>query len=156
MDGFVNFFATGCFKATRSALVLDLRRLGQNIRFQRQGRGWSLANLEEHSGVPKAYISDLENATGGKPNVQYLYQVATALGTTIDFLINERGADPEPSDRAESLPPGLAEFAAEAQLSEEEKYMLGRLNFRGNRPRDKDSWRAIYEVIKLASKQSRS
>lgn len=133
--------------------MLDLTRLGQNIRFQRLGRGWSLADLAEKSGVPKAYISDLENGTGGKPNVQYLYQIATALGVTIDFLIQGASDERESKESEDFLPPGLREFADERALTADEVSMLAGLNFRGNRPRDRDSWRAIYEVIKLASNQ---
>ncbi len=133
--------------------MLDLNRLGQNIRFQRKGRGWSLAELESHSKVPKAYLSDLENGRGGKPNIQYLYQIANSLGTTIDALIHGSAAEERSKERLDVLPPGLQEFATEADLSEDEIRMLAGLNFRGNRPRDKDSWRAIYDVIKLASNQ---
>jgi transcriptional regulator with XRE-family HTH domain len=133
--------------------MLDLIRLGQHVRFQRKGRGWSLADLEQHSGVPKAYISDLENGTGGKPNIQYLYQLAKTFGATIDFLIHGPTSEEATNDREELLPPGLKEFADDAGLSEPERQMLSGLNFRGNRPSDKDSWRAIYEVIRLASNQ---
>jgi len=133
--------------------MLDLNRLGQNIRFQRKGRGWSLAELELNSNVPKAYLSDLENGRGGKPNIQYLYQIANSLETTIDALIRGSAAELRSPDAAEVLPPGLKEFAADAGLTDAEVRMLAALNFRGNRPRDKESWRAIYDVIKLASNQ---
>jgi len=132
--------------------MVDLTRLGQNVRFQRQGRGWSLTELEERSGVPKAFISDLENGSGGKPNIQYLFQIANAFGTTIDALIRGPEAEPAPTQMS-LLPPGLDEFASEAKLSQDEVQMLAGLNFRGNRPRDKEAWRAIYDVIKLASNQ---
>src|SRR5712691_12271146 len=126
--------------------MVDLNRLGQNVRFQRKGRGWSLSELEEHSGVPKAYISDLENGSGGKPNIQYLFQIATTFGTTIDALIRGPEAEATP-EQMSLLPPGLQELAQEAGLSDDEVQMLAGLNFRGNRPRDKDSWRAIFDVI---------
>jgi transcriptional regulator with XRE-family HTH domain len=132
--------------------MVDLNRLGQNVRFQRKGRGWSLSELEERSGVPKAYLSDLENGTGGKPNIQYLFQIATVFGTTIDALIKGPQAEPTP-EQISLLPQGLQELAHEADLTDDEVQMLAGLNFRGNRPRDKDSWRAIYDVIKLASNQ---
>ena len=132
--------------------MLDLSRLGRNIRFQRQGRGWSLADLEERSKVPKAYLSDLENNKGGKPNIQYLFQVATAFDTTVDALIHGESEGSDVGDEMPHLPPGLREFADEEGLTEREVRMLAGLNFRGNRPRDKAAWRTIYEVIKLASK----
>jgi transcriptional regulator with XRE-family HTH domain len=133
--------------------MLDLNHLGQNIRFQRKGRGWSLSELELHSKVPKAYLSDLENGRGGKPNIQYLYQIANSLGTTIDALIHGSAGAAISPDVLDVLPPGIREFAQDAQLTDDEIRMLAALNFRGNRPSDRDSWRAIYDVIKLASNQ---
>jgi transcriptional regulator with XRE-family HTH domain len=132
--------------------MLDLSRLGQNIRYLRHGRNWSLADLEEHSKVPKAYLSDLENNKGGKPNIQYLFQIATALGTTVDGLIHGASEEAASDGAPVHLPPGLREFADEEGLSSNEVTMLAGLNFRGNRPKDKTSWRTIFEVIKLASK----
>ncbi|MFX8546882.1 helix-turn-helix transcriptional regulator, partial [Acinetobacter baumannii] len=42
-------------------LVDDLgRRLAQRIRLERDGRGWSLAELAGRSGVSKATISKIE------------------------------------------------------------------------------------------------
>ena len=68
-------------------MEIDLKRLGENIRYQRQGRDWSLSDLAEHSRVSKAYLSGLENGTGGRPNIQYVYRIAVALETTIDSLV---------------------------------------------------------------------
>jgi transcriptional regulator with XRE-family HTH domain len=132
--------------------MVDLTRLGRNVRFQRKGRGWSLADLEEQSKVPKAYISDLENGSGGKPNIQYLFQIATTFGVTIDALI--RGTKTEATgEQLSLLPPGLTEFADQDKLTKDEVQMLAGLHFRGNRPSDVEAWRAIYNVIKLASNQ---
>lgn len=135
-------------------LDLDLRRLGANIRYRRQGMKLSLDELAERSGVSKPYISDLENGRGGRPNVEYLYRLAVALGTTIDSLLEESAAvsPPKRQPRKEPLPAGLEEFAKQAKLSPEEVDMLARLNFRGHRPRDVDAWRLIYDTIKIASR----
>ena len=94
---------------------IDLKRLGENIRYRRQGKNWSLSHLTEQTGVSKTYISDLENGSGGRPNIQYLYRIATALDTTIDTLVEE--SLPASQKRAmnsalsnDPLPPGLEEF----------------------------------------------
>jgi transcriptional regulator with XRE-family HTH domain len=138
-------------------MQLDLKRLGENIRYLRQGKGWSLSDLSEQSGVSKPFISDLENGAGGKPNIQYLYKIAVALETTIDGLINlelspakKKGA--KTARRHEQLPPGLEDFANEADLEPEQIDMLATLNFRGNRPKDRDAWRLIYEAIRIGSR----
>lgn len=134
-------------------MELDLKQLGQNIRFLRLGRGWSLADLAEHSKVSKAYLSDLENGSGGRPNIQYLYQIAMALGTTIERLISGSPESSTPTEEAMTgeLPPGLQDFAREQALEAGEIEMLAKLHFRGNRPRDAEAWRAIYQVIKAVS-----
>ncbi len=138
-------------------MEIDLKRLGENIRYIRQGKSWSLGDLATETGVSKAYISDLENGLGGRPNIQHLYKIATALETTIDTLIN---LSLKPTQRKagvsqihqEPLPPGLEEFAKDEKLEPQQIEMLAKLNFRGNRPRDKDAWRLIYEAIKMASR----
>lgn len=137
-------------------MEIDLKRLGENIRYLRQGKNLSLADLTIKSGVSKAYISDLENGLGGRPNVQYLYKIATALDTTIDALINlslkPSQRKPGPDVSKEPLPPGLEEFAKQEHLEPQQIDMLARLNFRGNRPKDAEAWKLIYDTIKLASR----
>lgn len=78
--------------------AIDLRKLGQGIRSLRLGKGWSLSDLTETSGVSKAYISDLENGTAGKPNIQYVYAIAVALDVTLDELLGE--AAPKPARKS--------------------------------------------------------
>ena len=51
------------------------------------------------------------------------------------------------------LPPGLGALAQRDQLSAEEIEMLAGLNFRGNRPKDADAWKLIYDTIKIASRR---
>jgi transcriptional regulator with XRE-family HTH domain len=94
-------------------LTIDLKRLGENVRFRRQGKGWTLSDLAEKSGISKAYISDLENGAAGRPNIQYVFAIANALGVTLDELLDD--AAPKRTDAskkkrtAEELPPGLKE-----------------------------------------------
>jgi len=136
---------------------IDLKRLGENIRYLRQGKNWSLLDLANHSGVSKAYISNLENGSGGRPNIQYLYKIAMSLDTTIDGLVHQslrapRAKASKPEISNEPLPPGLGEFAEKEGLAPEQIDMLAKLNFRGNRPRDADAWKLIYDTIKIASR----
>ena len=138
-------------------MEIDLRRLGENIRYVRQGKNWALSDLAERSGVSKPYISDLENGEGGRPNIQYVYKIAVALDTTIDGLVNRSlrsNSKQKPVERSnEPLPPGLEEFARRDKLGAEEVEMLAKLNFRGNRPKDVDAWKLIYDIIKIASRR---
>jgi transcriptional regulator with XRE-family HTH domain len=135
--------------------ALDLVRLGQRIRFLRLGKGWSLSDLMEHSGVSKAYVSDLENAAAGKPNIQYVYSIATALGVTLDELLED--ATPKARQRrrrTEALPPGLAELQQQLHLSDDEVETLAQINFRGNRPKDAEGWRFLLEALKMLGQRN--
>jgi transcriptional regulator with XRE-family HTH domain len=141
---------------------IDLEKLGAKIRFFRQGKGWSLADLSERSGVSKAYISDLENGAAGKPNIQYVFNVAEALDVTLDDLVREATAKEQKVRRRSigDLPPGLAELQEELQftdesLSDADVEMLAQVNFRGNRPKDKEGWRFVHQAIKLAGDKNR-
>ena len=135
---------------------IDLKKLGARVRFLRQGKGWSQANLAEQSGVPKAYISDLENGEAGKPNIQYMFSIAVALDVTLDDLLEDaasRPARPRSTVQTEDLPPGLAELQQELNLSSEETEMLSHLNFRGHRPKDKEAWRFLWDAIKVVAQR---
>jgi transcriptional regulator with XRE-family HTH domain len=137
---------------------IDLVKLGHKVRFLRQGKGWTLNTLAERSGTSKAYISDLENAAAGKPNIQYVYAIALALDVTLDELLND--ATPIATDKtrkkgtSRELPPGLAELQSELNLSDDETDMLARVNFRGNRPKDKEGWRFLLEAIKMLGQRN--
>lgn len=135
---------------------LDLVVLGQTIRSLRLGKEWSLAQLGEDSGVSKAYLSDLENGNAGKPNIQYVYAVATALGVTLDDLLGD--AKPKAHRRekrsVKELPAGLLELQQELGLTQEDVDMLAYVNFRGHRPRDKEGWRFLLEALKMVSQKS--
>ena len=136
---------------------IDLNKLGEGVRFLRQGKGWSQAKLAEESGVPKAYISDLENGEAGKPNIQYAYSIAVALDVTLNDLLVE-AAPKQSKNRArkqdEDLPPGLRELQQELNLTDQDTEMLAQLNFRGHRPRDKEGWRFLWDAIKVVSQKS--
>lgn len=135
---------------------IDLKKLGERVRFLRQGKGWSQAKLAEESGVPKAYISDLENGEAGKPNIQYAYSIAVALGVTLDDLLNETAPSsqkPRSRKKDEPLPPGLAELQQDLELSDADVDMLAQLNFRGHRPRDKEGWRFLWDALKMVTQR---
>ena len=130
--------------------TIDLKRLGHKIRFLRQGKEWTLAELAERTGLSKAYLSDVENGSAGKPNVQYMFSVATTLGVTLDELLtSSRAGVPKRRRATQELPPGLTGLQRELGLSHDEVEMLAQVNFRGNRPRDKEAWRFLWNAIKM-------
>lgn len=125
---------------------IDLEKLGHKIRFLRQGKAWTLADLAAKTGLSKAYISDLENGSSGKPNIQYIYALVQALDTTLDGLLHDTTARPASRPKKTSdLPSGLAELQRELDLSDEDVERLATVNFRvtdHETKRDGDScWR---------------
>ncbi len=131
---------------------IDLSQLGHQIRFRRNGKGWSLGDLAKESGLSKAYISDLENGSAGKPNIQYIFAVAVALGVTLSELLQESTprTDVVRSRRKDSeLPSGLKELQLELNLSDDDVERLAQVSFRGKRPKDKEGWRFLIETLKM-------
>ncbi len=142
--------------------LIDLKKLGATIRFLRQGKNWALSDLAEQSGVSKAYISDLENGVAGKPNIQYVFNIAVALDVTLDDLLKDSTAKERRAKKriGGDLPPGLAELQKELALSgdvlsDDDLEMLAQVNFRGNRPRDMEGWRFVLQAIRMAGERSR-
>jgi transcriptional regulator with XRE-family HTH domain len=135
---------------------LDLEKLGHKVRFNRHGKGWTMAQLAEKSGVSKAYISDLENGNAGTPNIQYVYAIAVALGVTLDQLLEDAKPSGGPKSRKEiaDLPPGLAELQKKAGLSDAEVENLAQINFRGSRPKDAEGWQFLLEAIKMLGQRN--
>lgn len=135
---------------------LDLTQLGQTIRSLRLGREWSLAQLGEEAGVSKAYLSDLENGSAGKPNIQYVYSIATALDVTLDELLGDSKPKVHRREKRPSkeLPGGLLELQQELGLTNDDVEMLAYVNFRGHRPRDKEGWRFLLETLRMVSQRT--
>lgn len=136
-----------------NAGTIDLKKLGEKIRFLRNGRGWTLADLARESGISKAYISDLENGSAGKPNIQYMYSIACALDVTLNQLIDETVelADSEKLSAANTadLPAGLAELKEEFNLTDADVERLATIQFRGKRPRDTEGWRYLITTLNM-------
>lgn len=121
--------------------------LGQRIRELRTGR-MTLSELAKQAGISKAYLSQIETGQVEKPSAQSLYQIAAALGTSVGVLL---GAVSESSGDDVDIPPSLERFAQRADLTHEEKLMLARIRYRGQRPKTEDDWRYLLESIKRSA-----
>jgi len=135
---------------------IDLKKLGHKVRFYRTGKGWSITQLAEKSGVSKAYISDLENGVAGKPNIQYVYAIAVALEVTLDELLEDAKPNARPRNAKEpvDLPPGLAELQQQLNLSDAEVEDLAQINFRGSRPKDLEGWQFLLQAMKMLGQRN--
>lgn len=63
--------------------------LGERIRRLRMQRRWSLARLEQESGVSDTTINQIENGINLNPRKDTLQKLATALGVSVQQLTDE-------------------------------------------------------------------
>ncbi|BBC31915.1 Toxin-antitoxin system, antitoxin component, Xrefamily [Streptomyces graminofaciens] len=63
--------------------------VARNVRFLREQRGLSLAELARQAGLAKQTLSNLEQGTGN-PTVDTLFSIAAALGVPVTRLVAER------------------------------------------------------------------
>lgn len=78
-------------------------RLAQRIRLERDGRGWSLADLADRSGVSKATISKIERAEVS-PTAVVLVRLAAAFDLTLAGLMLRAEGEGERLSRAAGQP----------------------------------------------------
>ncbi len=69
--------------------------VGKRVKRLREKAGWSQGVLGEKSGVDPSYISLLENGKRSNPGVDAVQRLASALGTTVAYLVGEIN-DPRP------------------------------------------------------------
>jgi len=79
------------------------QRLAQRIRLERDGRGWSLAELAERSGVSKATISKIERAEVS-PTAVVLVRLASAFDLTLAGLMLRAEGEGKRVSRAADQP----------------------------------------------------
>lgn len=64
---------------------------GEKIRALRKAQGYTLEQLAERAGSSKSYIWELENRAPPRPSAELLARIATALGVTIEYLLDKTG-----------------------------------------------------------------
>jgi transcriptional regulator with XRE-family HTH domain len=63
--------------------------LGEKIRERRKKKGYTLEKLAELSNSSKSYIWELENKNPPRPSADKIAKIASALGLTSDYLVDE-------------------------------------------------------------------
>lgn len=69
--------------------------LGDKLRALRQQKKLSLEQLAELTGSSKSYLWELENRDSPRPSAEKLAALATILGVTTDFLLDDTVDEPE-------------------------------------------------------------
>jgi transcriptional regulator with XRE-family HTH domain len=127
---------------------------GVRIRQLRETKGLTQKELAEHAGVSVGFLSELEHGKRN-PSGRVLLRIATALGTTTDFIL--RGGEPQPPPRRAPapIPPELADAAvrrglsyrATAALAESYRQIVAQRSGSPERPPTADEWLQIYDVL---------
>src|SRR3954453_840339 len=72
--------------------------LAERLKALRKARGWTQHDLSQASGLTRSHISRLERGDIQLPSSERLRQLATALGTSLDDLLEAAGyRDPVPN-----------------------------------------------------------
>lgn len=69
--------------------------LGERVREQRRKRGLTLEGLAERVGSSKSYMWEIENKDVARPSAEKLALIATALDTTVEYLLAGDGVQEE-------------------------------------------------------------
>lgn len=65
--------------------------LGEKIKKLRKDNGLTLDKLAELADSSKSYVWELENKTPPRPSAEKLSNIASALNTTLEFLLDASG-----------------------------------------------------------------
>lgn len=114
-------------------------------------KGWTLAELSRSSGVAKGYLWALVEGEATRPSAETLYNIATALGTSMVDLLGK--PPPRPSGEVTGIPAELERVASELSLPEEDVRMLASIRFRNERPKTEEGWRFLYESIRRSIRE---
>jgi transcriptional regulator with XRE-family HTH domain len=118
---------------------------GKRLRSYRDDRDLSLSALADQTGLSKGYLSSLETQhQARRPSAEVLYALAQALGVTMSDLMGRKLL----AAAAPTVPPSLAEYAEEDDLTEADIAMLASIQFRGEQPKTAARWRYIYQSIR--------
>lgn len=114
---------------------------GERVKRERTRLGWSQAKLAQEIGISRNYLSQIERGEASNPSWQVKSTLAQRLGLLQEGIT-------EPRDILLDLPPGLEQFASEAELQPDDIAMLARLEYRGQKPKTAEQWKILYRIIK--------
>lgn len=127
--------------------------LGQRIKEKRLELNWTQDELCTRARISKGFLSDIENGKQ-KIGAEKLLDLATVLGTTLDYLMTGSGGEVEQEQI--QVPPALAKFAERENLSfqqmlamlDMQRRIVAHRNRSGEKELDEKEWQNFYNVIK--------
>lgn len=120
-------------------------QLHERFRTLRTDQGLRLKDIAARCDLSTPYLSDLERGRT-LPSLQSLETIAQAYDLTVQELLS--GVEGYGEITTDSLPTGLAALVADPALNvgltSDWVQTLSRIEFRGKRPRDKETWCEIW------------
>lgn len=77
--------------------------LGRKVRDLRKAKSLTLDELAAATGSSKSYIWEIENKPVARPSAEKLGKIASVLGVTPEFLIDEERTEPTVSELDEAF-----------------------------------------------------
>jgi len=130
--------------------------VGDRIREVREHRRLTQDRLAEVADISKGFLSDVENNNRNLSS-EYLLRIATALGTSVDYLLKGESAQPGAADRDPVvIPPELSEAAHQLNLRFPEtiellnarKSVIARRSNKDIKQFDVNDWISLHKAIK--------
>ena len=127
---------------------------GERIRQIREKRGLTQDQLAEAAEISKGFLSDVEN-NNKNISSQSLLRIATALGASVDYLL-QGGTKDAAGKEPVVIPPELSKAAEELKLSYTETLELldaynsvvARRSTKFQRKFSVDDWKNLHKAIK--------
>jgi len=122
--------------------------LGQRIRELRNIRDETLKDISNSTGLSVSYLSDIERGRTN-PSLQSLETLARHFDISVTDLL--AGVEFAGLLTDNALPPGLGELLQSefgAEIDEDWKQLLQKINLRGKRPQTKKEWLELYLSLK--------
>lgn len=102
--------------------------IGDIIRRERERRRMSLNELARISGVPVATVSDIERGHVDEPSIVKVARLCSAIGITVDQVLEEAGLVPSTAERRADAPATQADIAElNARIDEMRRLLEERL-----------------------------
>ena len=128
--------------------------MGKRIFKLRQERGMNQTQLAKAAGISRSYLSWMEKGKHKRPSANGVASIASALGTTIAYLMEEPVLG-TPIDHA-TLPEPLRELietkAESLDIRDEDVMMLARIRYRGVPLRHADDYECILHTLRMITR----
>lgn len=81
--------------------ICTMTTLGEKIRQQRKGMGFTLDTLASAVGISKSYLWELENRLAARPSAEKLSALAEVLGQPISYFLDDKVQAPREEHKDE-------------------------------------------------------